>query len=148
MAATDGTITSMCDHLQPLFPQQVYTYCPVLKIDFTPLHQQQGVVHTLFDRAYALVREEEDRRAEIGNVKAALRLCNYPDWVFQKFESQMAQKTIKAKKKDSIKKETSTFKNLYEEAVLICSQDIRHIMSQCASNQHANLDLRSSSSTS
>lgn len=75
-----------------------------------PLHQKLGVVRTLFDRAQTLITTEEDRKAEMEHIKSALRLCNYPDWAFDKVESMMKEKKDKSKKKKdkNLKNEKST----------------------------------------
>ena len=64
-----------------------------------PLNQKLGVIRTLFDRATSLTTTEEDKAIEIQNIKAALRLCNYPEWSFEKVEKMLSEKKDKTKKK-------------------------------------------------
>ena len=43
-----------------------------------PLHQKQGVVRTLIDRAETLISDPTDKAAEIDHVSDALHRCGYP----------------------------------------------------------------------
>ena len=68
-----------------------------------PLHQNLGVIRTLFDSANSLTSTEENKTIEVQNIKAALRVCNYPDCSFEKVEQMVREKTdeVKKKSKDS-----------------------------------------------
>ena len=44
------------------------------------LHQKLGVICTLIDRAYSIVSEEDDMRAEQDFICSFLKRCGYPEW--------------------------------------------------------------------
>ena len=68
------------------------------------LHQNLGVVQTLFDWARSLVLGKTDRQEEIDNIKEALGHSGYPDWTFKVVEDK--QKEGKSKKR-KVEKEKS-----------------------------------------
>ena len=58
----------------------------------------------MFDCAKALTTKELDRRAEVDNIKTALRQCRYLDLAFTTMQEKMQENKIKEKKKDERKK--------------------------------------------
>ena len=55
-----------------------------------PVHQQLGVIRTLYDRKNRVITEEEDMKEEEEKVNNALEICGYPKWTFKKVKEQMA----------------------------------------------------------
>ena len=49
-----------------------------------PLQHKLGVIRTLLDRNYDIVREEVDQIQGEKHIKKALSACGYPKWTFKK----------------------------------------------------------------
>lgn len=56
-----------------------------------PLHHKLGVIRTLLDRKDNIVTEDEDKIIEEETIRSALKLCNYPDWTFNKVKKGHVQ---------------------------------------------------------
>ncbi|XP_072041401.1 uncharacterized protein [Amphiura filiformis] len=64
-----------------------------------PLHQNLGVIRTLFDRMNSIITEDADKKLEEVKIKEALIRCGYPNWSFKQVQEKIDKKQAKKPKK-------------------------------------------------
>ena len=70
-----------------------------------PTIHKMSVIRSLMDRAHSVITEEGEIKKEEEHIKQALKMCQYPDWTFNKTKEKMEEAKLRGKntkRKDKI----------------------------------------------